>query len=524
MKKLITLLFCVVLFSSCSPQKNSGSDNTFSISNGAEPETLNPALSTGVTENRIIRAIFEGLTSLHPKTMKPEPGCAEWILSNDKRTYTFIIKSNAKWSDGSPLTADDFIYSWKRILERKVPASYVSMFFHIANAEEFYKKKIYDFNLVGIKKTNRQTIKVTLKQPVSYFTELTAYPVFYPVNRKCIETHGERWTQPENIVSNGAFKLELWLPRQKIRVVRSEHYHDRNQVQLEAVEFFPYDNLETAYQLFLNGKIDWLPGIPQDKIKEIRYNPDYYISPYLGTYFYRFNCSRPPFDDARVRKAFAMATNRSSIAEKTMEGTKQASTSFCPPMTNYQPAKGLEYNPEKARLLLAEAGFGTAKPFPAVELFYNTSENHKKIAEAIVEQWRNNLKIDVSLRNSEWKTFLADQKKLNYDISRSSWIGDYNDPETFLEIFTSESGNNRTGWKSSAYDTLFQQTRKTAGDERMKLFTEMENILVQQELPVIPIFVETSHGFISERIDGWYENIMNMHPLKYIRIIKTDKQ
>lgn len=517
MIRLLFLALSLLFFTtSCTFDTKARDKDTFVICNGSEPETLNPQLSVSVNDSRIIRALFEGLVSFHPKTLVPEPGCADWKVSKDGRTYIFEIKRGAKWSNGTKLTANDFVYSWKQILTKKVPASYVSFFFFIENAEPFYRGTTEEFSDVGIKAVSDSTLVVKLTRAVAYFPELLANPVFFPVNRDCVEKFGSSWTKPENMVSNGAFVLKEWKARQKIVVERSELYHDAEMVKLKRAEFLPYDNLETSYQLFLKGKIDWLPSAPTDKNDEIKFNPDYYVNPYLGTYFYRFNCSRPPFNNKLVRQAFSISVNRQMIVNKVLGSGEQETTSFCPPIKNYKPSAGLEYNPKKARELLKQSGL--ADNFPEIELFYNTSENHKKIAEAIVEQWRENLGVKVLLRNSEWKTFLADQKSLNYDISRSSWIGDYNDPENFLEVFTSEGGNNRTGWKNKKYDELFRKSRMTSGEERNKLLDEMETLLVADELPIIPIYYYINRGFISGRVEGWHENILDIHPLRYISL------
>jgi oligopeptide transport system substrate-binding protein len=519
MIRLLLLSLSLFLFMpSCTLETKGREEGTFVICNGSEPETLNPQLSVSVNDCRIARAIFEGLVSFHPETLVPEPGCAAWTVSEDGRTYCFKLNADAKWSDGSQLTADDFVYSWKLILTKKVPASYVSFFFFIDQAESFYRGRINDFGKVGIKAVSEKQLTVTLTRPVPYFPELLANPVFFPINRRCVEKFGSSWTQPGNMISNGAFVLKDWKARQKVVVEKSKAYHGAEHVKLQRVEFLPYDNLETSYQLFLKGQIDWLPSAPTDKNDEIKFNPDYYVNPYLGTYFYRFNCSRPPFDNKLVRQAFSLSVNRAVIVNKVLGAGEQATSAFCPPIKCYKPAEGLGYNPKKARALLKQSGY--AGKFPEVELFYNTSENQKKIAEAIVEQWRENLGVRVLLRNSEWKTFLADQKSLNYDISRSSWIGDYNDPETFMEVFVSDGGNNRTGWKNAAYDDLFRRSRMTSGVERNKIFNQMERLLVRDELPIIPIYYYINRGFISERVEGWHENSLDIHPLKYISVKK----
>ena len=491
----------------------------FIFNNGTDPESLDPALITGVPESRLAAELFEGLINLDPKSLEPRPGIAyRWDISDDGLIYEFHLRKNAKWSDGSELTAHDFFHSWKRVLTPSTGASYAYQLFPVKGAEDFHSNRSKSFDEVGIKVINNHTFKVQLKAPCSYFLDLAAFHTLFPVPVSVIKTHKAQWVRPENIISNGPFRLETWKPRQKIELVKNKFYWGSMICKLEKITVFPYDNLDTAYQLFLQNKIHWMPAIPLEKLSEIIRSPDYYVMPYSGSYFYRFNVTKPPFDDARVRKAFSLAIDRRIITEHILKAGQQPATWFCPPVSGYRPVPGLKYNRDKAKQLLTEAGYGAGgRPFPNIEILYNTSEQHKKVAEAIVQQWKNNLGIAVSLRNTEWKVLLSDMDNLNFQIIRSSWIGDYGDPNTFFDMFVTGGGNNRTGWSNKEYDSLLLQTRLELDKEkRYRLFQKMERLLVEEEFPILPLYIYVNQGVLNQSVNGWHENIRDIHPLKYI--------
>ena len=492
----------------------------FIFNNATEPESLDPALITGVPESRLVGALFEGLVNLDPKTLQPRPGVAHrWTISDDALRYTFHLRSNAKWSDGVRVTAKDFRSAWERVLNPMTGAAYAYQLFPIVGAEEYQKRKLLSFDDVGIKVINPDTLEVNLKSPCSYFLDLVAFHTLFPVRIDLIKIKGDRWVRPENIICNGPYRLSKWEPRQKIELVKNPYYWGAEFCKLDKITALPYDDLDTAYKLFLDGKIHWLPGIPLAKLDEIKRNPDYYVMPYLGTYFYRFNVTKPPFDDVRVRKAFSMAIDRKVITDHILKGGQQPATWFCPPVGGYKPVNGLAYDKEAAKKLLRNAGYSTdgSKAFPTVEILYNTSESHKIVAEAIAQQWKTNLGVKVALRNTEWKVLLNDMDTLSYQIIRSSWIGDYGDPNTFFDMFTTEGGNNRTGWSNPRYDDLLNQTSLERDNEkRLKLFREMERILVELEFPILPLYIYVNQGLLAETVQGWHENIRDHHPLKYI--------
>ncbi|MBA2480054.1 MAG: peptide ABC transporter substrate-binding protein [Planctomycetes bacterium] len=507
------------------------SEQVFVFNNQAEPETLDPTIMKGVLESRLGIALFEGLVTNDPKTLEPRPGVAtSWTVSDDRLTYTFSLRADARWSDGSPLTAQDFARSWKRAITPATGAEYVYQLFPIAGAEDFHAGKITDVAQVGITVVDDRTLQVRLRAPCPYFLDLVAFTTLSPVPIDRVDKFGDRWVLPENILSNGPFKLASWERGKGIELVPNDHYWDRQQVRLTKVIARPYDKDDIAYQLYLDQKLDWIPGVPVAKIDEIKRNPDYYATPYLGSGFYRFNCTKPPFNDARVRKAFSLAIDRKTITEHVLRAGEVPATWFVPDIGaevgGYRHVTGLAEDRELARTLLAECSYSVpGRPsfktmdFPPVELLYNTSENNKAIAEAIVSQWKDALGVTVNLRNSEWKVYLSDMDALKFDICRGSWVGDYNDANTFLDMFVTDGGNNRTGWSNAEYDRLVAESQRE-GDptKRLALLQRLERMLVEEHLPIMPMYIYVNKGLLRERVRGWHENVRDLHPLQYLWI------
>ena len=488
------------------------------MSNGAEPETLDPQLMKGVTENRIALGLFEGLVTNHPTDLSIQPGVAEsWEITDGGLTYTFKLRSDAKWSDGKPITSTDFIVSWKRLLSKETAAEYVYQIFPVKNAEAYLKGKVKEFSEVGVKAIDDHTLKITLHQPCPYFLDLCAFSTLAPVRVDVINNFGETWTRPDHMVCNGPYILDSWKQREAIVLKKNPHYWDHDFVKLEKITILPYDDVETAYQLFLKEEIHWINSVPQTRIDEVRQHADYYVEPYLGSYFYRFNCTKKPFDNKLVRKALSLAINREHITKHITKAGQKPATFFCPPTAGYQPVKGMAYNPDLAKQTLAKAGYPNGEGFPEVELMFNTSEAHKQVAEAICQQWKDTLGITIKLHNKEWKMYLQDMTSIKYDIMRSGWIGDYNDPNTFFDMFITDGGNNRTGWSNEEYDRLLKQSQSEQDHKkRLSIFQDMERILVEQEFPIMPIYMYVYQGMISERVLGIEHNIRDVHPYQYM--------
>jgi oligopeptide transport system substrate-binding protein len=496
------------------------------MGNGSEPPTLDPHLSTAVNSNIIISTLLEGLVTPNPKTLKPEPGAASsWEISEDLTRYTFHLNKKGRWSNGDPVTAADFIFAWRRLLLPNLAAEYAYQLFVVKNAEAFYKGDITDFSQVGIKALDNYTLEVQLNAPTPYFLALLMHSSTYPLHPATVLKHGgvddpgNLWTRPANYVGNGPFMLVEWALNRIVRVEKNPYYWDADTVKLNEVRFYPIDNVVTEERMFRSKTIHVTSTVAEEKIAAYKRNkPDIInISPYLGTYFYRFNVKKPPFNDVRVRRALSMSINRQQIVDAVTKGGEIPAFNLTPRNTlGYTPQVKIPFDIEQARKLLAEAGYPGGKGFPTSDILYNTSEGHRKIAVAIQQMWKKELGINITLYNQDWKAFLETEKNGDFEIARAGWIGDYVDPNTFLDMFVSGGGNNRTGWSSPEYDALIRQAASTGNiDARFDLFQRAEKILIDQS-PIIPVYTYTAKYLISPDVKGWYNNVLNEHPLKYV--------
>jgi oligopeptide transport system substrate-binding protein len=502
------------------------------ILNGAEPETLDPAILTGQPEFRIVIGLFEGLMRLDPKTARPIPGLADHFeISPDGRTYTFHLRTNLVWSTGGPITADDVVYSWIRVLTPATASDYAGQLFYLKNAEDFNAGKIKDPALVGIHALGKFTVQVELNRPTPFFLDICALPIAYVVPHQTIEKYGDRWMMARPLPSSGPYELAYWRLNDKVRLKKNPHYWDAVHTQSDIIDLLPVGSPSAALNLYLNGQADivWDKElVPTELVDLLLKRPDFHRFDYLATYFIRFNVTRKPFDDPRVREALALAIDKERIVRKITRAGEPIATHLVPDGTaNYLPVQGLGYDPAQARKLLAEAGYPAGKGFPRFEYTFNASaggaaEIHQNIAIELQQMWRDQLGIQMDLRQLEWKVYLSAQSHLDYQLSRSSWVGDYNDPQTFLGMFTSDDGNNRTGWKNARYDALINEAGgQTDLTKRAELFQQAETMLVQDEVPIIPLFYYAGvNYFDTNKIQGVYENILDDHPLQGIRKVK----
>jgi len=500
------------------------------IANGAEPESLDPAIITGLSEMRIVSALFEGLTRLNAKTVVPEPSLADrWEIAPDELTYTFHIRTNAVWSTGEPITANDFVYSWIRALDPATASDYAGQLFYIKNAEDFNAGKIKDPNLVGVHALDAQTLRVELNHPTAFFLDLCAFQTLAIVPRQTIEQYGDRWLMARPLPSSGAYELVSWRLNDKVRLKKNPRYWDATNTQVELVDFLPVGSATTALNLYETGEADvvWDKDLlPTEQFDVIKQWPDSHTFTYLGTYFFRFNVTRKPFDDARVRRALAMAIDRDRLTRRVTKAGELPTDHLTPDGTaNYHPPHGLGYDPEQARKLLAEAGYPGGKNFPRFQYMFNAAAGgaakiHEKIAVELQQMWRENLGIEMDLQAVEIKVLYANQSHLEYEVSRSSWIGDYNDANTFLGMFTSDDGNNRTGFKDAHYDQLIHDANMQIDKvKREELFQEAEKYLITEEVPIVPLYFYAGFNlFDTNKISGIYPNILDVHPLNAVRI------
>ncbi|MDA9007614.1 peptide ABC transporter substrate-binding protein [Porticoccaceae bacterium] len=520
---LLALTGLILTLSSCGDyQSNVESGNregTLHWGNGTEPQSLDPHIATGVPEHHIISSLMEGLVHKDGETLEPRPGVAKsWDISADGRVYTFYLRQDARWSNGDLHNAHDYVWSWWRALQPALGNLYAYMYFPIANAKAYYDGEISDFSQVGVKALGDYVLQVTLTEPIPYFLQLLDHYSTYPVHRATIEKfgaadqRGTRWTFEGNIVGNGAFKLKEWKINRRITVERNPHYWNAENVRLNQVVFYPTENVTTEERMFRAGQLHY-SGIPSDKIQAYSQSddPSLRIQPYLGVYFYRLNVDKPQLSDKRVRRALGMTINRDQLVSQITKGGQIPAYAITPPGTmGYYPESDLAFDPEAAKKLLAEAGYPNGEGFPTTEILYNTSEGHRKIAVALQQMWKKHLNIDVVLLNQEWKVYLDTVSNHHYEIARAGWIGDYVDPNNFLDMFLCNGGNNRTRWCNPEYDQIIlQQVPKAkTHQQRLELFQQAETILLD-EMPVIPIYIYTSNNLVHPTVKNFGRNILN---------------
>jgi len=520
--RLLYLFFAVLLASGCALEKPAD----LRIINGKEPESLDPGTVLGQPDGRVVQSIFEGLTRYNATNAAPEPGLSDhWRISPDGTVYTFHIRTNAQWSTGEPITAHDVVYSWFRVLDPKTAGDYVGNLFYIKGAEDFNLGKIKDPAEVGIKALDDYTLRVELVNPTAFFLDLCAFPTQAVVPRATIEKYGDTWLKAHPLPVSGAYELESWRLNDRIRLRKNPRYWDARPNEIEVIDLFPVSSPNSALNLYIKGEVDivWDKEVVASELLDVLTNrSDFHRFSYLATYFFRYNVTRKPFDNPRVRKALALVIDRKRIVTFVTRGGERPVDFYVPPgIPNYQSPEGLGYNPELGRQLLAEAGYPEGHGFPRVQYLFNTSRDNEKIAVELQDMWKRQLGLEVELRAVEWKVWLASQASLDYDICRSSWIGDYTDPNTFLDMFMSSNPNNRTGWKSEHYDSLLRTANATADvNVRAKLLQQAETLLVREDLPIVPIYNYVGFNFFDPRkIGGIFDetNIRDEHPLRAIR-------
>ncbi|HEY3762375.1 MAG TPA: peptide ABC transporter substrate-binding protein [Verrucomicrobiae bacterium] len=502
------------------------------ILNQAEPQSLDPAILTGQADMRVAIGLFEGLTRLDPVTAHSIPGLAEgWDISPDGKTYTFHLRTNLVWSTGEPIRADDVVYSWIRTLNPATASEYAGELYYLKNAEAFNTNGITDASKVGIHALDPFTVQVQLNHPTPFFLDICAMPMTYVVPRQTIEKYGDRWMMAKPLPASGPFELVYWRLNDKVRLKKNPLYWDAANTKSDIIDLLPVGSANVAINLYEHGEADvvWDAAlIPSELLDVLLKRPDFHTFNYLGTYFVRFNVTRKPFDDPRVRQALAMAIDKKRIVERITRGGEETASHFVPDGTaNYTSPDGLEYDPDQARKLLAEAGYPGGKGFPRFAYLFNASAGggskiHEKIAVELQQMWHDELGINMDLHQVEWTAYLDALTQLNYDVARSSWVGDYNDANTFLGCFVSNDGNNRTGWKDPQYDSLIQQANEEVDiKKREQLFQQAETILVSNQVPIAPLyFYKGINYYDTNKIRGIYPNLLDDHPLQSIFKVK----
>ncbi len=598
-------------------------ENLIKIANGAEPRSFDPHKSAGLPESRIFNNVFEGLTDYHPKTLAPTPAVAlRWEPDATARVWTFYLRKDARFSDGKPVTANDFVYSWRRIVDPMTASPYASLMYYVKNAQAIAEaqvrlqdetgkfvrdpknpalpllatetqlkqaqrllslqptvalvpvaksdsehagqfqlkdqktgqlvpvaegaepdlyigkdewsaalelgklaggKKIAPFKLeeLGVKALDDHTLRIEMQKPTAFFPKMTPHYAFAIVPRHSIEKYGDAWTKPENFVGNGAFKITEARPYDQITLQKSETYWDRDRVKLDKVQLIPVQEESQNANLYRAGEVDAVVSgsLPAPLIRELRQYKDFQGGPQFSTYYYSLNVKRKPFDDIRVRRALNLATDKEAIAYRFVGRGEIPATTFVPPgIAGYKPPVGPKYDPDKARKLLAEAGFPGGKGFPPITIYYNTQEGHRTIAQAVQQMWKAQLRINVQLQNEEWQTFQARRERRDFDVARDAWVGDYMDPSTFLDLMSEDTLNNHPGWVDPKYSRLMTQANSEPNEQkRNKLLYEAEEYLIDQA-PIVPVYFYALNYMKKPWLEGWYPNLLDQHPFKYVSI------
>lgn len=502
-------------------------DGVLHFGNGTEPQALDPHITTGIPEYHIQLALFEALVVKDAATLASVPGVAQrWEISADGRTYRFYLRPDARWSNGDPLTAEDFRWTWWRGLQPALANEYASMYYPIKHAEDYATGRISDFSQVGIRVIDPLLLEVELAELTPYFLQLIDHHSYYPLHRGTIEKFGAatdrftNWTRPGNMVTNGAFKLAEWRLNRHVRVEKNPFYWDAANVRLNAIVFYPTENIVTEERMFRSGQLHRTEEVVVEKVAEYRVTrpQELRLDPYLGSYYYMVNVTRPGLNDARVRRALAMAIDRKRLIETVLNNVNFPSYAVTPPGTaGYRPPKLFDFDPEGARRLLAEAGYADGQGLPTFEILYNTQEQHRKIAVTVQQMWKTHLNIDATIVNEEWKVYLDTRDRMDYDICRAGWIGDYVDPNTFLELWVTGNGNNDTGWSNAEYDELL--TRKIPAmkthDERMAGFFKAESLLLEH-MPIIPIYSYATRHLVATNVRQMPSNLLDYYAFKHV--------
>jgi len=523
---LFPILLLLLLVTGCTRRETlvgiGNREQILHLGNLSEPKDLDPHIVTSVSAYNVISALLEGLVAEEAD----QSGVAErWDISADLRVYTFHLRPEAKWSNGDPVTADDFIFSYRRILSPALGSPYAYMLHLLKNGKAYNLGTLDDFDQVGAKALDDHTLELTLETPTpSFLSQLNHwswFPVHPPTILKygAIDEIGTQWTQPGNFVGNGAFTLKSWRQNRSIVVEKNPLYWDAKTVRLNEIHFYPIGDHTIEERSFRAGQLHVTGTIPLQRIQYYKEkHPELLrLDPYLRSYYYLLNVNKPPLDDVRVRKALAMAIDREQIAKFVTRSGEQPAYTFTPPhIGSYEPPVRFTKNVEAARQLLSEAGFPNGENFPELTLLFHTSDLHTRIAEVIQQMWKEALGIHIELENVEWKVYQSRRKNRQYDIARAEWVADYVDPSSFLDVWLSGGGNNHAGWSSVEYDALLQKAAQTTDPlQRLDYFQRAETILMD-ELPIIPLLFLPSKSLIQPSVKGWNPSILDHHPYKTI--------
>ncbi len=472
---------------------------------------------------RVLMALHEGLVGYDPQDLQPIPGAAaSWEISPDGLAYTFHLRADARWSNGDAVTAQDFVFSARRILSPALGSPFRYYYDDVRGAKEYTAATAADFSTVGIRALDDRTLRIELAHPTPYFLFLLGNWSWYPVHRATVEKYGRfdqpfsDWSKPGRLVSNGPFTLADWKSGQAIIVKRNPLYWDAGRVRLSEIHFHSIENADTEERAHRSGQLHITENVPGSKLRDYAAQPasPLVVAPTFATYAYVFNVTRPPFDDVRVRRAFSFALDRESIVTSQVGSGIRPARSFVPPDAGYAYAgeAALRFDAAEARRLLAAAGYPDGRGFPPVELATNTSQLHREIAEIVQQLWQKNLGVHVSIATKDSKVFFQERIGKQYQLSRASWFGDYPDAFGFLTVYLSDGGQNTTGYANPVYDRLALSAARTLDEAtRLARYREAETLLLS-DVPILPLYHETSRHLVHAAVRGRFPNLFDIHP------------
>lgn len=525
------LCVCLLVFAGCaqreSPATGAIASQTLLLGNLSEPADLDPHTAAAYTDQNVIIALFEGLTALDEKTSRAVPAAAgRWDISPDGLTYTFHLRPDAHWSNGEPVTAQDFVFSFERILTPALAAEYSYMLWPIRNAAAFNRGKLARFADVGVTALDARTLQLTLERPTPYLLALAANPAWFPVHRATIEKFGRMdqrgtaWTRAGNLVGNGAFTLAEWFANARIVARKNPHHWDAARTTLERVVFLPIENPDVEERAFRTGQLHVTYSVPVEKIARYRETaPERLrLDPFLQTFFLRFNVTKPPLDRPEIRRALALAIDRDALARHVLRGSRLAAPHFTPPGSGgYTAEARVALDLTAAQHLLADAGFPNGDGLPVLELQVRNDDTQPRVAEAI-QAMLEKIGVRISIAPFEQKTWLQNQQTLAYTIAFSAWVGDFADPATFLDLFVGGGGNNWTGWADGAFDRLLTEAALTADpDVRFAIFQRAEARLLE-ESPITPLYFGARTYLIHPAVKNWEPALLGFHRYHRVRL------
>jgi oligopeptide transport system substrate-binding protein len=522
------LCFCALPLNATPPAlEQANRQKTLLLCEGTEPRTLDPQLAQGETEHHIIMALMVGLMENDVNDQaKQIPGLADrWEHNDDYSVWKFHLRDNARWSNGDPVTAQDFIFSYRRMLTATLGAPYIDALCILKGARDYAAGRTTDFGQVGVKALDDRNLQFELIGPTPYFLSALLHTAWFPVHPGTILKFGRiderdtKWTRPGNYVGTGPFVLKSWRENDVIQTVRNPFYWDAANVKLNGINFYSIEDYATQERAFRAGQLHKVLQAPLDKVPYYRreHPEQIRIDPFEGVYFYRINVHRKPLHDPKVRLALNLAVDRESIVQNVLRAKQKPATGYTPPgMGDYVPLDIVHYDPERARQLLAQAGYPNGKGFPKLNILINTSEAHRAVAETIQQMWKQELNIDVGIVNQEWKVFMDSMNRLNYDIARYGWIGDFMDPVTFLSMWRTGDGNNCTGWSNPDYDRLLDEAAQTADPtKRFAILHQAEQLLLSQS-PEVLIYWYTRFYLLDPSVKNWSPLVLDQHNYKFI--------